>query len=179
MKRYTHRINATENIYGMSVDRSFLIGRLEGYANVLFEHILKIVTAHRTGNAKFIDKWIGDIGKAVFNSSKYTIDGRKRLDADTYRTKLFGEVFGTEKLDMEYHLEDFKEDYVEYSNFEIDDELVSTLYAVETELRELIPNMISEWDGVKGIPIEHTKTVLRPIIRKYIPFETGKDNWYK
>ena len=179
MKRYIRRVNAAENIYGMSVDRKFLLGKLEGFAEVIKEHILKIVTAHQTGNAQFIDKWIGDIGKAVFNVSKYSVDGRKRLDADTYRYNLFDTVFGDERQDMEFHLEDFKEDYAEYSNFEINNDMINAMFGIVREFREIIPNMISEWNGVKGIPITHTKSVLRPIVSKYISFEIGKDNWCK
>ena len=166
-------------IYGMSVDRKFLIGKLEGYAEVIKEHILKIVTAKRTGNDKFIDKWIGDISKAIFNASKYTINGHKRLDVDTYKAELFDTVFGDEKQDMEYHLEDFQEEYPEYANFDIDDDIVTIMFAIVTELRNMLPSMIAEWNGDKGIPIPHTKSKIRPVIQKYISFEVGKDNWCK
>ena len=72
MKLFRRNNQNAEPIYGMSVKREFLIGKLQGYAEVIKEHILKIVTANLTGNGKFIDKWIGDIAKAVFNASKYT-----------------------------------------------------------------------------------------------------------
>ena len=178
MKRYIRKINATENIYGMSVDRKFLMGKLEGYADVIFEHILKIMAAPQTGNAKFIDKWIGDISKALFNVSKYTIKGNKRLTADVYKHELFDKTFGNEELDMMYHLEDFRDEYPEYSDFEIDDTMVKNLFNIITELREIIPPMIAEHTG-DGIRIPKFKSIIRPIVNKYIPFETGADNWYK
>lgn len=175
MKRYIR--GNEEYIFGMSVERGFLIGKLEGYAEVIFEHIMKITVAHPTGNAKFIDKWIGDIGRAVFNSSKYTLDKNKRLDAEVYEQELFASQFGTTLQDMKYQLEDFKDDYAEYSNFDVSDELAKILFGIVTDLRKLIPNMIAEHKGSKGIPIAHTKTQIRPIVRKYIDFKIGEESW--
>ena len=128
---------------------------------------------------KINDKWIGDIAKAVFNASKYTLKGNKRLSADVYADRVFDSVFGDEKQDMMYHLDDFRDDYPEFADFEIDDDMVDNLFNIVSELRVLIPNMIAEHKGSDGLHIPHTKSIIRPIIRKYISFDVGKDNWYK
>lgn len=176
MVRYMR--SGDDYVFGMSVDRKYLMGKLEGYADLIFEHLLKIMAATQNGNAKYIDKWVGDISKALFNVSKYTIKGNKRLTADIYKHELFDKTFGDAELDMMFHLEDFRDDYPEYSDFEIDDTVVKNLFSIVSELRNTIPNMIAEHTG-DGIRIPKFKNVVGRIIKKYIPYESGADNWYK
>lgn len=169
MKRY---------IYGMSVTRGYLIGKIEGYADVIQEHTLKIVTAEQNGNLKFVDKWINDMSRAIYNISKYTIGNKnKRLDSQTYANYIFGDHFGSERYDMKHLLEDFQDDYIEYSNFTIDADMVNTLYQVVSEMKNTIPEMIANHDGHEGIPIPKICKVLREIFMKRISFKIGRDNW--
>lgn len=171
MKRY---------IYGMSVTRSFLLGKMEGYSEVIQEHILKIVTAHQTGSAKYIDKWIGDTSRAVYNVSKYTIGNKnKRLSAEAYEKFLLDSIFGNSEQDMKSSLEDFKQYYPEYSNFVIDEDLTKVLFNIVKDLRQLIPSMIAEHTDSEGIPIPQIRNELRNLIHKYIDFDSGEDNWRK
>jgi hypothetical protein len=169
MKRY---------IYGMSVTRSYLIGKMEGFSDVVYEHIMKIVTSEGTVNAKFIDKWINDISRALYNVSKMTLTNKcKRLDAQTYDKYLFNNHFGDAKYDMKYHLEDFQEEYPEYSDFEITDHMVNNLFSIVSEIRNTIPAMIAEHKGTEGLPIPKFRTTLRSIFSKYIDFRVGEENW--
>ena len=170
MKRY---------IYGMSVTRSYLIGKMEGYADVISEHILKIVAAENTANAKYIDKWINDISRAVYNVSKMSLTNKcKRLDAATYDKYLFSNSFGTDKYDMKHSLEYFKEDYPEYT-VTITDHMVNCLYSTVSDIRATIPEMIANHKGTEGIPIPQIRNTLRSIVRTYIEFDYGEDNWHK
>lgn len=157
-----------KRIYGMSVSRSYLIGKLQGYANVIYEHIIKIVTAPKTGNIQYVDKWIGDISKAIYNASGFTLDKGKRLSAKVYQEELFDSMFGNTEHDILLQLEAFQDDYPEFGIFEVDEELAKTTLNVVSELRELIPNMIAEHKGNKGILIPTVKSQIGQIVRKYI-----------
>lgn len=171
MKRY---------IYGMSVTRGFLLGKMEGYSEVMQEHILKIVTAHQTGNAQYIDKWLNDISRAVYNVSKYTIGNKnKRLSAEAYERYLFDSIFGNSEQDMKSSLEDFKHYYPEYSNFIIDDDTVEALFKIVMDLRQLVPVMLAEHKDNEGIPIPQIRNELRNVTHKYIDFDSGEENWCK
>lgn len=165
-------------IYGMSVSRSYLIGKIEGYADVIQEHTLKIVTAQQNGNIKFVDKWINDLSRAIYNISKYTIGNKgKRLDSDAYRQYMFGNHFGIDKIDMKHLLEDFHDDYIEYANFTIDNTMIDTLYSVVNEMKSIVPDMIASHKSTEGIPIPEIRKVLRSIFLKYINFKIGRENW--
>ena len=166
-------------IRGMSVSRSFLLGKLEGYADVIEEHILKIVTAEPNGNTKYVDKWINDIARAIYNISKYTLAKGKRLDANTYKQYIFDEHSGTTKQDMKYILEDFKNFNVEYSNFEPTDEMAEMYFNIVEDLKAQIPQMLADIKGNDGVPIPNVVGILRRVFLKYISFTTGRDNWGK
>lgn len=169
MKRY---------IYGMAVTRSYLIGKLEGYSAVIYEHLMKIVTSEYTPNAKYTDKWINDISRALYNVSKMSLTNKcKRLDASTYDKYLFSSHFGNAEYDMQHHLEDFQEEYPEYSNYEVTAHMVGNLFNIVKEIRSTIPTMIAEHKGTEGLPIPRFCSVLRSIISKYIEFKVGEDNW--
>ena len=169
MKRY---------IYGMSVSRGYLIGKLEGYADVIQEHILKIISAQQNNNIKYTDKWIGDISRAIYNVSKYTIGNKnQRLSADMYKKYLFDSKFGTDQYDMQCLLEDFQEDYPEYADFTIDTQAVNSLNYIVRDMENIVPAMIAEHTDKEGIPIPRIHNTLRNIFRKYIDFSSGADNW--
>ena len=164
-------------IYGMSVTRSFLLGKLEGYADVIEEHILKIVTAESNGNTKYVDKWINDISRAIYNISRYTLAKGKRLNSETYRKYIFEDHYGTTVSDMKYILEDFKEFNVEYANFEPTDELAKMFFNIVNEMQNQIPQILADIKGSDGVPIPNIVSILRKIFLKYITFTTGRDNW--
>lgn len=177
MKRYIR--NAAEYIFGMSIERKVLVDKLPGFAEVIFDHIMKIVIAPATGNIQFVDKWTGDIGKAVYNASKHTVDGNKRLPAKVYAEGLFDSVFGTTNQDLINLLEDYRDDHPEFGKFEINQEMIKNLISIVKELRVMIPTMIAAHKGKNGIPIPHTKAKVGQIVQKYIPYKSGKENWYK
>lgn len=158
-------------IYGMSVTRGFLLGILEGCSEVIQELTLKIVTAQQNGNIKFTDKWIGDISRAVYNVSKYTIDNKnQRLSADMYKKYLFDSKFGTDPYDMKCLLEDFHESYPEYADFTIDTKSVNILNYIVRDMENVVPDMIANHTDREGIPIPKIHNTLRSLFGKYIYF---------
>ena len=163
----------------MSVTRSFLLGKLEGYADVIEEHLLKIVTAEPNGNTKYVDKWINDMARAIYNISKYTLAKGKRLDSDTYKKYIFDNHYGTTQQDMKYILEDFKDFNVEYSNFEPTDEMAEMYFNIVEDLKAQIPQMLADHKDNEGIPITQIVSALRKIFLQYLTFTTGRDNWGK
>lgn len=137
MKRY---IRAT-TIYGMSIDRSKAVQRLEKFGELFHEHICKCVLYGDSLHC--YNHWIGDeLANWLSQVNNTTLRGNKKLKAADYRNRFLGQ-FSKDWEDAEASLVLFaaqnKDQYPEVNT----DAYIKCMHDVSCELIDKLPSLLA------------------------------------
>ena len=149
MKRY---------IRAMSFTRSQALSKISALSSTLDEHVIKCIV-YVPILPDQLDHWTEEIGIYLYNTNK--IKSKTKLKDLDYINSIFAS-FGSDKDDAEANLRLFKIHNNKYPDFEIDSDLITSLFNAYTQLvNTCIPLFIS--GTVKSISewIQIVRTILK------------------
>lgn len=134
MKRLVRKQNF---IYGMAFPRKQVLNRLTNYAEIINKHTIYCVVYGKTIKYKTLNHWVGELSTWMNFVDK--TECNVKLKPINYVETVFSE-FGTTKSDAEVNLIQFLidndklPDDKKYPTFEINDELIDSLYMAYQKL---------------------------------------------